>query len=136
MKIKFHTADRKTVSDMCLNSEEESYRGEMCCSFKGEIVSTIHIRYSSGSSVFVEEGLQPKELDDSSTTSYNKCLSFIKTICKEKHMSSRDNSFQGDPTIVHVMMVCLKLDDNSTRETLTCRDDLTMKFHIWYLPII
>ena len=98
MKIRIHTANGDTVSNlsqsMNLNSSEVSYRGEICTAFNAEIIGTVHIRYNSSSGISLEHGLQANSLDESSSTMYNNCLSFLKNLCRTDH-STDDNDISA-----------------------------------------
>ena len=92
MSVKLHSSSSSAVTEMSrvtdgFHCEQVKYRGEICDSFNVEIVSTVHVRFSLESGVYLEEGISPSYLDDRSQVSYDSCLNHLRNMCRRDHQS-------------------------------------------------
>ncbi len=90
MTVRLHSFDDDVVSNMCsqlsgFTSQVVKYRGENCISFNGELLSTVHVRLSNESDLYLEEGMAPGLLDETTRERYNACLTFLQTLCQNHH---------------------------------------------------
>ena len=97
--IRLHTFDDAVVSGMCAKVNNFSckpvrYRGELCTSFQSEIISTIHVRFSSECGVYLEEEEASKSAqpDDIPASTHASCLQYLATLCQSGHQSTAEES--------------------------------------------
>lgn len=102
--IKLHTSDEEVVSNVHYTISEfrykqEKFRGEVCTAFEAELISTLHVRFSSERGVYVEEGFEPHLTDENFKSKYRSCLDYISTLCQPHHQFSSDTNYgSGEQT--------------------------------------
>ena len=80
MTIRVHTPMDTTVQQMAgiiegFTSNLVEFRKETCTSFEANIISTVHVRFSSAKGLYLEHGLQPEINDDNFKERYKNCCS-------------------------------------------------------------
>ncbi len=119
MTVKFHTANENVVSDIVrtfvgFRSEKVRYRGELCSAFNADILSTVHVRYSTDSGVYLEDGIKPGSLDANSQRMYSSCIRYLETLCQCDHKYASASYRDGAQT---------SSDGPQTRRQLNRRHD-------------
>ena len=95
MQIRIHSSNAELISSLRrevrgFTFEQVEYRGEVCTALDVEIISTLHIKYSVDKGVYISDGLSPILDNSSLKNKYEKCLQYLKTLCRDSHKSTSD----------------------------------------------